>query len=298
MRKKIMLLVSFMSIPLLAEGYSTNMTVKRDSQEIFEDVQIKAIAGISEYPLKHEYQETENAIDFSIKNRMWYVSAEYSQLQKNTKKRERVLGYFDDKNIDYFQGQLFYRPKDEDYIIGYEYKGVEKIRDLHSLILGYAGKNNYFFVNPYVEEDKTGIAMYDNNGEKKKKTQGGVNLQTYLKMPVPFSDSFYATVDFNFKGSKSKELGLGFYMPYTLQITDSSSIDLNVNVKYYKEVSNEGEKEKRENKRQRFIIKMEPTYHLTENIFIKTEIGYVATKYEEAKTKDDFSVGVGIGFTF
>lgn len=296
MRKKIMLLLSFVGMPLLAEGYSTNMTIKRDPRETFENVQIKAIAGISEYPLKDDFQETENAIDFFAKDRMWFLSAEYNYLQKKERKKEGDEKSFYDENRDYFHGQVLYRPKEEDYIFGYEYKGIEKVRDLHSLILGYGGKNHYFFVNPYLEEDKTGMTKYHKNLEKKKKTQGGINLQAYFKMPVSFSENFFATVDFNFKGNDKKELGLGIYMPYTVAVTDSSSLDLNLRIKYYKEVNND--KKTQENERQRFLVKLEPTYNLTENIFVRTEIGYIATKYEKGKRKDDFSVGVGVGFKF
>lgn len=58
-------------------------------------------------------------------------------------------------------------------------------------------------------------------------------------MPVSFTDRLYGTVDFNFKGSEKKELGIGLYMPYKMQITDSASLELNLKVKYYKEVNNE-----------------------------------------------------------
>ncbi|AYZ74525.1 hypothetical protein EGX98_11095 [Fusobacterium necrophorum] len=298
MSKKLIFLLPLISINLCAEGYSTNMPVEADPEEIFEDLQIKAVAGISEYELKEKNQITENAVEFFQNDRIYYISAEYNQLQKKTEKKDSKNKEFNfrEKNRNFLNAQLFYQPSDENYLIGYEYKGIEKLKNLHSLIIGYTTKDNHFFINPYIEENKTGVKTYKNNGEKKKKNIGGVNLQTYLKMPVSFTDRLYGTVDFNFKGSEKKELGIGLYMPYKMQITDSASLELNLKVKYYKEVNNE--KNSKEDESQRFVAKVEPIYNFTENVFIRSEVGYVAAKKEKGNKKDEFSVGVGIGFKF
>lgn len=294
-----LILMSLSSSNLFAEGYSTNMPVEADPEEIFEDIQIKAVAGISEYGLKEKNQVTENAVDFFQNERTLYISAEYNNLQKQEKyseEQEKKKKDIENRERNFVNAQIFYQPVDENYLLGYEYKGIEKLRNLHSLILGYTSKDNHFFINPYLEENKTGVITYKKNGEKHKKTIGGVNLQAYLKMPVRFVDRLYGTVDFNFKGSERKELGIGFYLPYQIQITDSSSLDLNLKAKYYKEVNSN--KNDKEDETQRFVIKLEPTYNFTENIFIRTELGYVSTKYEKGRTKDNFSVGVGVGFKF
>lgn len=115
------------SINLCAEGYSTNMPVEADPEEIFEDLQIKAVAGISEYELKEKSNYRKCCWIFQ-NDRIYYISAEYNQLQKKTEKDSKNKEFNFREKQKFSKCSTFYQPSDENYLIGYEYKGIEKLK--------------------------------------------------------------------------------------------------------------------------------------------------------------------------
>lgn len=280
MKNKLILTLLFSQIAL-AQGYSTNIPIRMDNSEIFENVMIKAEANYSSINLKEMKQDNISMIDFADSERKFFLNVDYSRLNKEDKEKKQTLANYKDRN--YINTQLIYRPEDTNCLIGYEYKGISDYKDVHSLILGYTYNESNFFLNPYIQKNK-----YGKDDDLK-----GINLETIIRLPL--ESRIYGILGLDFLDHK-KEFTVGLYSPYNIEITDNQSIDLNFKIKFSKAIDEDDSKDKdNEIRSQKFFVGLEPKLNLTENIYIKGELGYTTEKYKHQEHINQFNYGVGFG---